>query len=268
MRRSMSPLHSSLPVALSIVVALILLTSTRASFFSWGATTTAAPVIETGSILRTSQTHFEHAVLVSNHSVSVLDLASGVDALMPVITVLASFVTTPLQKDTRNLRNAASLALEPSARTPVDLEALVRDERALAGYVGHRPVEASAYWSLLFLDFFEHILDGVLARGERTLDASGPEGEKTANRAIRDAAVDAYDRTYAKHHNAVLRAIARKVLNFLPSREKFYTAFGKNGRDRKRWSRDLRGELKSFLGALRPCLARLKDHFAEHVPDL
>ena len=121
------------------------------------------------SILQKGTQHLEQAVYVSNSSLDVLQVAETLDTLMPVITVLASFITTPLQRDSVNLRRAAEVTLETSRQSHVDLDDLVSHEEDLA-YRGHRPVAASAYWSLLFLDFFEHILEGVLRKGTVTLD--------------------------------------------------------------------------------------------------
>ena len=48
------------------------------------------------SILRKGTQHLEQAIYVSNSSLSVIEVAETLDTLMPVITVLASFITTPL----------------------------------------------------------------------------------------------------------------------------------------------------------------------------
>ena len=64
----------------------------------------------------------------------------------------------------------------------------------------------------------------------------------------------------------MVRAIARKVFDFLPTRELFYRALGDAGADRKRWDRDLKRDLEQYLGALRPTVRRLKTHFAEGAP--
>ena len=103
------------------------------------------------SILQKGTQHLEQAVYVSNSSLSVIEVAETLDTLMPVITVLASFITTPQQRDSVNLRRAAEVTLESSRQSHVDLDDLVSHEEDLA-YRGHRPVAASAYWSLLFLD--------------------------------------------------------------------------------------------------------------------
>ena len=213
------------------------------------------------SILRKGTQHLEQAIYVSNSSLSVIEVAETLDTLMPVITVLASFITTPLQRDSVNLRRAAEVTLESSRQSHVDLDDLVSHEEDLA-YRGHRPVAASAYWSLLFLDFFEHILEGVIKKSSITLDPS-PNKEKEANAAIRQAGRDAYDKTYAHHHNRVVRAIARKVFDFLPPREVFYRALGDAGADRHRWGKHLRRDFEGFLKASRPFVKRMRGHFAE-----
>ena len=217
------------------------------------------------SILQKGTQHLEQAVYVSNSSLDVLQVAETLDTLMPVITVLASFITTPLQRDSVNLRRAAEVTLETTncgrRDCHVDLDDLVSHEEDLA-YRGHRPVAASAYWSLLFLDFFEHILEGVLRKGTVTLDPSADK-EKEANAAIRQAGRDAYDKTYAPHHNRVVRAIARRVFDFLPPREVFYRALGDAGADRGRWGKHLRRDFESFLKASRPFVKRMRGHFSE-----
>ena len=214
------------------------------------------------SILRKGTQHLEQAIYVSNSSLSVIEVAETLDTLMPVITVLASFITTPLQRDSVNLRRAAEVTLEATPRmSHVDLDDLVSHEEDLA-YRGHRPVAASAYWSLLFLDFFEHILEGVIKKSSITLDPS-PNKEKEANAAIRQAGRDAYDKTYAHHHNRVVRAIARKVFDFLPPREVFYRALGDAGADRHRWGKHLRRDFEGFLKASRPFVKRMRGHFSE-----
>ena len=213
------------------------------------------------SILRKGTQHLEQAIYVSNSSLSVIEVAETLDTLMPVITVLASFITTPLQRDSVNLRRAAEVTLETSRQSHVDLDDLVSHEEDLQ-YRGHRPVAASAYWSLLFLDFFEHILEGVIKKSSITLDPS-PNKEKEANAAIRQAGRDAYDKTYAHHHNRVVRAIARKVFDFLPPREVFYRALGDAGADRHRWGKHLRRDFEGFLKASRPFVKRMRGHFAE-----
>ena len=124
-------------------------------------------VEDMSSILKVSQSHLERAMFVSNTSLSVVDLASGVDALMPVVAVLASFVSKPLKKDSTNLRKAAELQLTFDGSSAfVDLETLVADELRLANSVRNRPIAASAYWTTLFLEFFEKICAGVLERSE------------------------------------------------------------------------------------------------------
>ena len=86
---------------------------------------------------------------------------------------------------------------------------------------------------------------------------------KEANAAIRQAGRDAYDKTYAHHHNRVVRAIARKVFDFLPPREVFYRALGDAGADRHRWGKHLRRDFEGFLKASRPFVKRMRGHFAE-----
>jgi len=131
------------------------------------------------SILRKGTQHLEQAIYVSNSSLSVIEVAETLDTLMPVITVLASFITTPLQRDSVNLRRAAEVTLESSRQSHVDLDDLVSHEEDLA-YRGHRPVAASAYWSLLFLDFFEHILGSgqEIVSDVGPLAAEGKGGER------------------------------------------------------------------------------------------
>jgi len=234
----------------------------------WSAPVPTIIVDPTASILQKGQGHLEKAVYVSNSSLDVLQVAETLDTLMPVITVLASFITTPLQRDSVNLRRAAEVTLEATPCSQkschVDLDELVINERDMA-YRGHRPVAASAYWSLLFLDFFENILEGVLRRAPVALDAS-PDKDKEANQALREAGQEAYDKTYALHHNRVVRAIARKAFAFLPPREVFYRALGDSGADRRKWGKHLRKDLETFLKASRPFVKRMKGHFAEAPP--
>ena len=97
------------------------------------------------SILQKGTQHLEQAVYVSNSSLDVLQVAETLDTLMPVITVLASFITTPLQRDSVNLRRAAEVTLETTCGRRdchVDLDDLVSHEEDLQ-YRGHRPVAAS-----------------------------------------------------------------------------------------------------------------------------
>ena len=100
----------------------------------------------------------------------------------------------------------------------------------------------------------------------RTLAAPAKEYDALADAAIRESAREAYSHSYAPHHNRVVRAIARKVFDFLPSREVFYRALGDAGADRKRWDRDLKRDMEQCLTALRPTVKRLKRHFAEGAP--
>ena len=134
------------------------------------------------SILQKGTQHLEQAVYVSNSSLDVLQVAETLDTLMPVITVLASFITTPLQRDSVNLRRAAEVTLETTncgrRDCHVDLDDLVSHEEDLA-YRGHRPVAASAYWSLLFLDFFELI---AKAKKRRRWVSIGPPRKKSWSR--------------------------------------------------------------------------------------
>ena len=83
-----------------------------------------------------------------------------------------------------------------------------------------------------------------MRKGTVTLDPS-PNKEKEANAAIRQAGRDAYDKTYAPHHNRVVRAIARRVFDFLPPREVFYRALGDAGADRGRWGKHLRRDFEA-----------------------
>ena len=206
------------------------------------------------SILLESKRHLEGALNYSS-SMNVIELASSVEALMPVVDVLASFVSKPLRKDSGNLRRAASTS------DLVDLEKLVDDERRIAGK-RDSVVATSAYWSYLFLDFFERLLHGVMENADAALDES-KETDDSANAVIRVSAQSAYDAVYAPQHNFIIRKIARGVLNFIPHRERFFVAFGRSGSERKYWKSQLKKELTSFLGALRPCLTRLRDHFSK-----
>ena len=211
------------------------------------------------SILRESQRHLESAVNYST-SMDVVELARSVEALMPVVDVLASFVAKPLRKDSGNLQRAAT------SRDIVGLEGLVAREREVAGK-RDSVVATSAYWSYLFLDFFERLLRGVEEQGDAAFDPDVARDDG-ANAVIRDSAQRAYDAVYAPQHNFLVRKIARGVLSFIPHRERFFVAFGTSGSDRKEWKRALKDELTSFLGALRKCNKRLQDHFAtDGIPE-
>lgn len=206
------------------------------------------------SILRLSRGHLVAAARHSNFSLDVGEIAEGIEHLLPVVGVLASFVSKPLRKDALNLRTAA-------AGGDGDLASLVSRELH-ERESDDRPIAASAYWSFLFLGFFETIVDGVLAAPD-AFDAAAA-ADARADAAIRDSAKVAYERHYAPQHNVVVRAVARKVLNFIPGRERIFRAFGRPGADRARWHGELRAELRSFLGAVRPCLQRLEDTFRGH----
>ena len=89
-----------------------------------------------------------------------------------------------------------------------------------------------------------------------TLDPSA-EKEKEANAAIRQAGRDAYDKTYAPHHNRVVRAIARRVFDFCL----LGGVLPRVGRRRCR-SRTVgqapEARLLSFLKASRPFVKRMR----------
>jgi len=259
--------------ALSMVhFALALVCVAPGPFSAWTTPLAPSPALDSPSILQLSRAHMEKASAAHDGSVDVMSLGRGVSELMPVVRVLASFVSTPLGRDADNLQSAAGLAINAGhcARPPcssVDLGALVKNEEAIArDYRGHRPVAASAYWSLLFLDFFERIIEGVLERKDRTLATAAREHDKRADEALRESARAAYAKSYAPHHNRVVRAIANKVFDFLPTREVFYRALGDAGTDRKRWDRDLKRDLEQYLSALRPTVRRLKSHFKAGAP--
>lgn len=219
------------------------------------ATPATLPGGEEASILRLSQSALDSAVFNAS-SLDAFHLAAGVESLLPVVGVLASFVAAPLKKDAAQLRSAALAGGDERG-----LDALVAAERASTGT---EAVAASAYWSFLFLGFFESIVDGVLARNE-----AFEVDDVRADLAIRDSAKDAYEKHYAPRHGRVVRAIARKILNFAPSRERLFRALKGSGAARERWAGDLRGELHRWRGAVRPCVARLEATFRrDGVPRL
>ena len=60
------------------------------------------------------------------------------------------------------------------------------------GPASRRTTSRRRYWTLLFLDFFERVIDGVLERKDRTLASAAREHDQIADAAIRESARAAY----------------------------------------------------------------------------